>query len=54
MCFFESLIREFLTQLAIWFVVFLRSEMFSGRFLTCSVFLEVFAFTIFFQALEVA
>jgi hypothetical protein len=28
MCFFENLIREFLTQLAIWFVVFLKSEMF--------------------------
>jgi hypothetical protein len=27
MCFFESLIHEFLTQLAIWFVVFLESEM---------------------------
>jgi hypothetical protein len=30
MCFFESLVREFLTQLAIWFVVFLRLEMFFG------------------------
>jgi hypothetical protein len=29
MCFFESLIREFLIQLAIWFVVFLALEMFS-------------------------
>jgi hypothetical protein len=27
MCFFESLIREFLIQLAIWFVVFLGSKM---------------------------
>jgi hypothetical protein len=27
MCFFESLIHEFLIQLAIWFVVFLESEM---------------------------
>jgi hypothetical protein len=27
MCFFESLIHEFLIQLAIWFVAFLRSEM---------------------------
>jgi hypothetical protein len=28
MCFFKSLIHEFLTQLAIWLVVFLGSEMF--------------------------
>jgi hypothetical protein len=28
MCFFESLIREFLIQLAIWFVVFLTLRMF--------------------------
>jgi hypothetical protein len=28
MYFFESLIHELLTQLAIWFVVFLRSQMF--------------------------
>jgi hypothetical protein len=28
MCFFESLIHEFLTQLAIWFMVFLEPEMF--------------------------
>jgi hypothetical protein len=28
MCFFKILIHEFLTQLAIWFVVFLGSEMF--------------------------
>jgi hypothetical protein len=27
MCFCESLIREFLIQLAIWFTVFLGSEM---------------------------
>jgi hypothetical protein len=27
MCFFESLIHEFLIQLTIWFVVFLRLEM---------------------------
>jgi hypothetical protein len=27
MCFFESLIHEFLIQLATWFVVFLISEM---------------------------
>jgi hypothetical protein len=28
MCFFESLIHEFLVQLAIWFVVFLILKMF--------------------------
>jgi hypothetical protein len=28
MCFFESMIHEFLTQLAIWFVVFVGLEMF--------------------------
>jgi hypothetical protein len=53
MCFFRSLIREFLTQLAIWFVVFLRSEMSFRPISHLLSLLEVFAFSVFFRSLEV-